>query len=79
MLGRRVSARRSMNDQRADTSIRPQRAGFTLIEFQKELPDVTFDTARKLSNGILEVRGKNKAGKVREVEFDRAGKIVEIE
>ncbi len=46
---------------------------------QKELPDVTFDSARKRKNGNLEVRGKAKNGKVREVEFDSAGKVVEIE
>jgi hypothetical protein len=46
---------------------------------QKELPDVTFDTARKLKNGNVELRGKNKKGKVREVEFDSTGNVVEIE
>ena len=46
---------------------------------KKELPDVTFDSARKRSNGNIEVRGKNKQGKVREVEFNPAGEVVEIE
>jgi hypothetical protein len=46
---------------------------------QKDMPDVAFDTARKLSNGNIELRGKNKQGKVREVEFNPAGEIVERE
>jgi hypothetical protein len=43
------------------------------------LPDVHFTTAWKLSDGRIEVRGKNKKGKIREVEFDTAGKVVEVE
>lgn len=46
---------------------------------QQKLPDVKFDTARKRKNGNLEVRGKDKNGKVREVEFDSKGEVVEIE
>jgi hypothetical protein len=46
---------------------------------QQELPEVIFDHARKLPNGNLEIRGKGKNGKVREVEFNAAGEVVEIE
>ena len=51
-----------------------------LLEIAKEkLPDVTFDQAVKKSNGVLEVRGKDKKGKVRDIEFSKTGEIVEIE
>jgi hypothetical protein len=51
-----------------------------LLEIAKEkLPDVTFDQAVKKSNGVLEVRGKDKTGKVRDVEFSPKGEVVEIE
>ena len=51
-----------------------------LLEIAKEkLPDVTFDQAVRKSNGVLEVRGKNKKGKVRDVEFSKTGEVVEIE
>jgi hypothetical protein len=46
---------------------------------QEKLPDVKFDQAVKKENGILEVRGKDKKGKVRDVEFSPSGEIVEIE
>jgi len=46
---------------------------------RETLPDVTFDHARKLKNGNYEIRGKGKTGKVREVEFNPAGEVVEIE
>ena len=51
-----------------------------LLEIAKEkLPDVTFDQAVRKSNGVLEVRGKDKKGKVRDVEFSKTGEVVEIE
>lgn len=51
-----------------------------MVKKAKEtLPEVVFDHARKLPNGNYEVRGKNKNGKVREVEFNAAGEVVEIE
>jgi hypothetical protein len=43
------------------------------------LPEVKFDHARKLSNGNYEIRGKAKNGKVREVEVNSIGEVVEIE
>lgn len=51
-----------------------------LLKIAKEkLPDVTFDQAVKKSNGVLEVRGKDKKGKVRDVEFSKSGEVVEVE
>lgn len=51
-----------------------------LLEIAKEkLPDVTFDQAVKKCNGVLEVRGKDKKGKVRDVEFSSSGEVVEVE
>lgn len=50
------------------------------MEVAKEkLPDVTFDQAVKKSSGVIEVRGKDKQGKVRDIEFSPAGEVVEIE
>jgi hypothetical protein len=46
---------------------------------REKLPQDQFDHARKLPNGNYEIRGQTKNGKVREIEFDAAGKIVEIE
>ena len=46
---------------------------------QETLPEVKFDHARKLSNGNYEIRGKAKNGKVREVEVNSTGEVVEIE
>jgi hypothetical protein len=43
------------------------------------LPEVKFDHARKLPNGNYEIRGKLKNGKVREVELNASGEVVEIE
>jgi hypothetical protein len=43
------------------------------------LPDITFDHARKKENGVYEIRGKNKQGKVREVEVSPSGEVLEIE
>jgi hypothetical protein len=48
----------------------------------KELPDVKFETAQKAKfNGqdAYEIRGKDKRGKIREVEVSTSGKILEIE
>jgi hypothetical protein len=46
---------------------------------KETLPEVKFDHARKLPNGNYEIRGKMKNGKVREVELNPSGKVVEIE
>ncbi len=44
---------------------------------QSKFPDVKFDTAWKLNNGAIEMRGKNKTGKIHEVELSPAGNVVE--
>ncbi len=44
---------------------------------QSKFPDVKFDTAWKLNNGAIEMRGKNKTGKIHEVELSAAGEVVE--
>jgi hypothetical protein len=49
---------------------------------QKELPDVAFDAAFKEKVGkvdAFELRGKDKTGKVREVEVSREGKVLGVE
>ena len=46
---------------------------------QETLPEVTFDHARKLPNGNYEIRSKMTNGKVREVEVNSVGEVVEIE
>jgi hypothetical protein len=48
----------------------------------KALPDVHFDEARRAKfNGqdAIEIRGKDKRGKIREVEVSTSGAILEIE
>jgi hypothetical protein len=48
----------------------------------KALPEVKFDLARKAKfNGqdAYEIRGKDKRGKIREVEVSTSGQILEIE
>ena len=54
-----------------------------LIEIaQKELPGITFDTAYKLKvdgKDAYELRGKNKQGKIREVELSSTGEVLEVE
>ena len=44
-----------------------------------KLPDVKFDTAWKLPDGNIELRGKGKSGKIHEVEFNPAGEVVEVD
>ena len=46
---------------------------------REKLPGVTFKTAWQLSNGMYEVRGKAKNGKVREIDINPDGTVVEIE
>ena len=46
---------------------------------QKELPDVAFDEVWVKKDGTLEIRGKAKNGKVREVEIRPDGTVEEIE
>jgi len=46
---------------------------------KEKLPDVEFESALKRSDGSYEVRGKDKKGKVRDVEFSAAGEVTEVE
>ena len=46
---------------------------------KEKLPGIDFDRARKTANGNYEIRGKDKRGKVREVELTPSGEVVEIE
>ena len=52
----------------------------SMLQTAKEkLPDVQFETGLKRSDGSFEVRGKDKQGKVRDVEFSATGEFVEVE
>ena len=46
---------------------------------RKELPGVRFDSAFRKPDGTLEIRGREKSGKVREVEIRPDGTVEEIE
>jgi len=46
---------------------------------KEKLPDVTFERAMKKANGEYEVIGKNKSGKVREIDITPDGTVTEIE
>ena len=46
---------------------------------KEKLPDVTFDRAIRKPNGEYEVIGKNKQGKVREIDITPNGEVTEIE
>jgi hypothetical protein len=48
-------------------------------DLPRELPDVTFDRAVIKANGIYEINGKDKKGKVRDVEMTAAGEVTEVE
>ena len=44
-----------------------------------KLPDVNFTEVWRKPNGVYEIRGKNKQGKVREVEVNAKGEVVDVE
>ena len=46
---------------------------------REKLPDVNFDNALMKPSGTYEVRGKNKAGKLREIDIRPDGTVEEIE
>ncbi len=46
---------------------------------KEQLPDVTFERAMKKPNGDYEVIGKNKQGKVREIDITPSGQVTEVE
>jgi uncharacterized membrane protein YkoI len=48
-------------------------------ERARSIPDVKFERAARHADGGYEVRGKGKNGKVRDVELDANGKVIEIE
>lgn len=67
-------------------AVSPHRVGLPLSQVPEKMmkiahsrfPDVKFDTAWKLDSGAIEIRGKNKVGKIHEVELSAAGDIVEV-
>jgi hypothetical protein len=48
-------------------------------ERARSIPDVKFERATRHADGGYEVRGKGKNGKVRDVELDANGKVIEVE
>jgi hypothetical protein len=46
---------------------------------QHTLPQVKFDKVWRLANGNYEIRGKDAKGKVREVELNAQGEVVEVD
>ena len=51
-----------------------------LMEIAKEkLPDVEFEQALRRADGSYEVRGKDKQGKVRDIDLTATGEVIEIE
>ena len=44
-----------------------------------KLPNIKFDQATKRSDGGYEIRGKDKNGKVRDIDLTLDGKVIEIE
>ena len=45
----------------------------------EKLPGVTFDSAWREANGSFEVRGKDKSGKVREIDIKPDGTVEEVQ
>jgi len=46
---------------------------------QEKLPDVKFDRAMRRADGSYEISGKDKKGKVRDVELTADGVVTEVE
>ena len=46
---------------------------------QEKLPDVKFDRAVRRADGSYEISGKDKKGKVRDVELTASGEVTEVE
>lgn len=44
-----------------------------------KLPDIKFDSALKKPDGVYEVRGKSKNGKILEVEVSESGEVLAVE
>lgn len=46
---------------------------------QERLPQVKFEQAVRRGDGSYEIRGRDKQGKVRDVEMNAAGQVTEVE
>ena len=46
---------------------------------REKLPGVTFDTAFKKPSGTIEIRGKAKNGKIRDIDIRPDGTVAEVE
>ncbi len=46
---------------------------------QEKLPEVKFDRALRRADGSYEISGKDKKGKVRDVELTATGEVTEVE
>ena len=42
-------------------------------------PDLEFQKASRRKNGVYEITGKTKSGKIHDVEVNEAGEVVEVE
>jgi hypothetical protein len=51
----------------------------TLKIAKERLPTVNFEQAIKRSDGSYEVRGKDKNGKIRDIDISARGEILEVE
>jgi hypothetical protein len=67
----------SDGDEKAEPIPFDQAPAEMVKEAQKRIPNVTFNSARKKPDGTYEIRGKDKTGKIREVEFHPDGKVSE--
>ena len=46
---------------------------------QQKLPGIKFDSVFKKASGTIEIRGKDKNGKIREVDLRADGTVLEVE
>jgi len=46
---------------------------------REKFPDVKFHSATRRSNGVYEITGKSKTGKIHDVEVTATGEITEVE
>jgi hypothetical protein len=53
--------------------------GVVMKSAQAKTPDVKFNKVMKTAEGIYEVQGKTKAGKIVEVEVSEAGEVLAVE
>jgi hypothetical protein len=63
-----------------DTPIKLDEVPASIMKIsQEKLPDVKFERALKRSDGSYEISGKDKKGKVRDVELTATGEVTEVE